>query len=246
MVTLKDKPLTANTDAIDAISKALALARVAMIVVHGGGSFGHYWSVQYDMHTKPARYDSRGVSLVHESMVALNQIVVNAMIRAGMNPYGIAPLAFMSGAKPNPLKITHLRAMAGSNVTPVTFGDVIHVENTEYSILSGDALMTHLAKALRPSKIIFATNVDGIYKDMDSKELVREVDLAAAQRINFSRAAVADVTGGMQRKITEAFKIASCGMDVLMVNGLRPERIIQAMEGRITMGTIVKGKRRRK
>jgi isopentenyl phosphate kinase (EC 2.7.4.-) len=23
-----------------------------IIIVHGGGSYGHYWSVKYDMHTK--------------------------------------------------------------------------------------------------------------------------------------------------------------------------------------------------
>ena len=48
----------------------------------------------------------------------------------------------------------------------------------------------------------------------------------------------------MQRKVTEAFKIASYGMDVLMVNGLMPERIAEAIGGRLEVGTVVKGSRR--
>ena len=28
-----------------------------IIIVHGGGSYGHYWSVKYDMHTKERKYD---------------------------------------------------------------------------------------------------------------------------------------------------------------------------------------------
>jgi len=52
------------------------------------------------------------------------------------------------------------------------------------------------------------------------------------------------VTGGMQRKVTEAFKIASHGMDVLMVNGLVPERIAEAIEGRLRTGTVVRGGKR--
>lgn len=244
VVTFKDKPLAANAGAIDGISRVLAQLGVPAIIVHGGGSFGHYWSVKYYMHTRPDSYDVHGVSVVHESMIALNQIIVNSMIRAGLNPYGMPPSMFTAGHRPVAAKIKQLLAMARSNLMPVTFGDVVHVQGTKYSILSGDALMTVLAKALRPSRVIFATNVDGIYKDMASRELVREVLVSGRKSIEFSKAAGADVTGGMQRKVTEAFKIASYGMDVLMVNGLVPERIAEAIEGGLEVGTVVKGSKR--
>ncbi|AFU59091.1 putative aspartate/glutamate/uridylate kinase [Candidatus Nitrososphaera gargensis Ga9.2] len=249
VVTFKDKPLAANTGAIDGISRVLAQLSTPAIIVHGGGSFGHYWSVKYDMHTKPAGYDPHGVSVVHESMIALNQIIINSMIRAGLNPYGMPPSVFAAGHKPVAAKIKQIYTMAKSEVMPVTFGDVVHMEGNKYSILSGDALMTMLAKVLRPSRVVFATNVDGIYKDMASRELMREIRVTTGRKkrsIEFSKASGADVTGGMQRKVAEAFKIASRGMDVLMVNGLMPERIAEAVvEGtRLQVGTVVKGSRR--
>lgn len=244
VVTFKDRPLAANTSAIDGISRVLAQLDMPAIIVHGGGSFGHYWSVKYDMHTRPDSYDAHGVSVVHESMIALNQIIVNSMIRAGLNPYGMPPSVFTAGHKPVTAKVKQVYAMAKSKLMPVTFGDVVHMEGAKYSILSGDALMTILAKVLRPSRVIFATNVDGIYKDMASRELIHEVRVAGRKSIEFSRAAGADVTGGMQRKVTEAFKIASYGMDVLMVNGLVPERIAEAIGGTLKVGTVVKGGRR--
>jgi isopentenyl phosphate kinase len=195
------------------------------------------------MHTRPAAYDVHGVSVVHESMVALNQIIVNSMIRAGLNPYGLPPSSFTAGHKPITAKIKQLYEMARSKIMPVTFGDVVHMKGSKYSILSGDAIMTIIAKALRPSRVVFATNVDGIYKDMAGRELVNEIRAAGKKSIEFSKVG-ADVTGGMQRKITEAFKIASYGMDVLMVNGLVPDRIAEAIEGRLQVGTVVKGGRR--
>jgi isopentenyl phosphate kinase len=243
VVTFKDRPLAANAGAIDGISHVLAQLSMPAIIVHGGGSFGHYWSVKYDMHTKPAGYDAHGVSVVHESMIALNQIIVNSMIRAGLNPYGVPPSLFTAGHKPVAAKIKQLYEMTRSNVTPVTFGDVVHMQGAKYSLLSGDAIMTIIAKVLRPSKVVFATNVDGIYKDMASRELLNEIRAAGRKSIEFSKVG-ADVTGGMQRKITEAFKIASYGMDVLMVNGLVPERIAEAVESRLQVGTVVKGGRR--
>ncbi|HXG06876.1 MAG TPA: isopentenyl phosphate kinase [Nitrososphaera sp.] len=244
VVTFKDRPLKANTVAIDGISRVLAQLDVPAIIVHGGGSFGHYWSVKYDMHTKPAEYDLHGVAVVHESMVALNHKIISSMIKAGLNPYGIQPSVFTSGHKPIAAKIKQIYVMARSRVMPVTYGDVVHMKGAKYSILSGDALMTILAKELRPSKVIFATNVDGIYKDIKTKELVPEIRVSGKKSINFSKGSVADVTGGMRRKVTEAFKIASHGMDVLMVNGLVPERIAEAIGDRLEVGTVVKGSRR--
>lgn len=241
VVTFKDRPLAANAAAIDGISRVLAHVGVPTIIVHGGGSFGHYWSVKYNMHTKPASYDAHGVSVVHESMVALNQIIVNSMIRAGLNPYGMPPSVFTTGHRPIAAKIKQVYAMARSKAMPVTSGDIVHMGGAKYSILSGDALMTILAKVLRPSRVVFAINVDGIYRDMDSKELLTEVRVAGKKSIAFSKGLGADVTGGMQRKVTEAFKIASYGVDVLMVNGLVPERIAEAIEGRLKTGTLVKG-----
>ena len=61
MITVKDRALTPNIKAIVGLSRVLAKLGDSLIIVHGGGSFGHYWSVKYDMHTKPELYDSRGI-----------------------------------------------------------------------------------------------------------------------------------------------------------------------------------------
>jgi isopentenyl phosphate kinase len=244
VATFKEKPLAANIHAIEGISRALTQLNIPVIIVHGGGSFGHYWSVKYDMHTKAANYDAHGVSMVHESMIALNQIIVNSMIRAGLNPYGIPPSALTTGHKPIVAKIKQIYDMAQSKLIPVTFGDIVYVEGAKYSILSGDALMTILAKVLRPLRIIFATNVDGVYRDSVGREIVNEIDVVNERKsIEFFKTSGIDATGGMQRKVTEAFKIASNGMDVLMINGLVPERIIEAAEGALKVGTVVKGRK---
>jgi len=247
VITFKDRPLEANTKAIRDICIALAgLKEIPFIIVHGGGSFGHYWSVKYDMHTKPAPYDSRGVAVVHESMVALNQIIVNAMLEHGMNPYGLPPSSFTSSRRPIKSGIAALATMAANGVIPVTFGDMVHIKDASYSIFSGDSLMSLIAGQIKPSRVIFATNVDGIYQDMHSKKLVAEIELqngsakTGSADIGFGPAGT-DVTGGMKRKVAEAAKIASLGMDVMLVNGLEPARIVDAARGKKVVGTRIKG-----
>src|SRR6187200_1573191 len=241
VITFKEKPLAANFEAIRSISYALASVKIPIILIHGGGSFGHYWSVKYNMHSKPDQYDSHGISIVHESMIALNQIIVNYMIKVGMNPYMILPSVFTSGRKPIAKKIKELKSIVESSVIPITFGDIIYIENKMYSILSGDALMSILSKILRPSKVIFTLNVDGIYKDMGKREIIKELK-NNNNSINFSKV-IQDVTGGMRRKVTEALKISDIGIDVFMINGLKPERIANAITDTDFEGTVLKGLR---
>ena len=240
VITFKEKPLAANFEAIRNISYTLASVKTPIILIHGGGSFGHYWSVKYNMHSKPDQYDSHGISIVHESMIALNQIIVNSMIKVGMNPYTIIPSMFIYDHKPITKKIKELKSIVESSVIPITFGDVIYVENKMYSILSGDVLMSLLSKFLRPSKVIFTLNVDGIYKDMRKREILKELKNNNSVRVS---KVMQDVTGGMRRKVAEALKISDIGIDVMMVNGLKPERIINAISGTGFEGTLVKGKR---
>jgi isopentenyl phosphate kinase len=101
--------------------------------------------------------------------------------------------------------------------------------------------MSLLSKILRPSKVIFTVNVDGIYKNMKNKDIIKVLN-NDDKSINFSEV-VQDVTGGMKRKVTEAFNISNYGIDVLLVNGLKPERIINAITGQDFEGTLVKGMR---
>ena len=239
VVTFKEKPLTANFEAINKITRVIAAIKIPLIIVHGGGSFGHYWSVKYDMHTKPYDYDAYGISIVHESMMCLNQIIVNSMIKERINAYTVMPSNFTSSHRPIIRKIDELQDIAENGIIPVTFGDIIHINKRKYSILSGDVIMRILSQVLHPSKVIFTLNVDGIYKNIKTKETIKEIK-NSNRSIELSTIED-DVTGGMRRKVTEAFKIARSGVDVLMVNGLNPERIINAISGSAFEGTTIKG-----
>jgi isopentenyl phosphate kinase len=234
VVTFKDRPLSANNTAINGIARAISsLKEIPIILVHGGGSFGHYWSVRYGMHTRPARYDVHGISIVHQSMIALNQIIIGSMIKNGMNPYTICAMSLTNRNIPLKAKIDQIYAMARTGIVPVTFGDVIHICDGRYSILSGDVIMTFIAKILNPSKVIFAVNTDGIYRSMEERETIQEVSgskvLAGISGIAREQTP-ADITGGMRRKVEEALKISSTGVEVMIVNGLKPERVIKAVQ----------------
>ena len=172
-------------------------------------------------------------------MIELNKIILDSLLKNKLNPYSLPPTDFMSGNKPISKKINEVKKIAKSGLIPVTYGDALWFGQNKTYILSGDKIMTHFAKVLKPRLCIFALNEDGLYSDLKSKKVISElkgsVPLMSENKM--------DVTGGMTRKVEEAIKISKMGMNVFFVNGKKPERIVAAVKNREFKGTMFRGKR---
>ena len=234
IITNKKKPLSAKRKTIDNIVSSFRKINEDFVVVHGGGSFGHYWSVKYDMHTKPKKYDLKGVSIVKKSMIELNMIILDTFLKNKLNPYCLPPSDFVMGNKPITKKILEIKKIANSGLIPITYGDALWYGNKKSYILSGDKIMSLLARVLRPRLSIFVLNEDGLYSDMKAKKLIYDFK---DEKI-FIKKTVMDVTGGMTRKVAEASKISKIGLKVFFVNGNKPERIVNAINRKKFVGTL--------
>ena len=234
IITNKEKPLSARRKTIDNILNQINRIREPKILVHGGGSYGHYWSVKYDMHTKPAKYDMRGVSIVKNSMIDLNKIILDSAVKNRINAYCLPPTDFMNGNKPIKNKILTINEIAKSGLTPITYGDALWFGKKKSYILSGDVIMSMIGKILKPRLSIFVLDVDGVYSNTKSKKLIRDFK---KEKPIISKNKI-DVTGGMTRKITEATNMSKSGLKVFFVNGNKPKRILDAVSGKKFEGTI--------
>ena len=234
IITNKKKPLSAKRKTIDNIVSSFRKINEDFVVVHGGGSYGHYWSVKYDMHTKPKKYDLKGVSIVKNSMIELNTIILDSFLKNKLNPYCLPPTDFVMGNKPINRKILEIKKIANSGLVPITYGDALWYGNKKSYILSGDKIMSLLARVLRPRLSIFVLNEDGLYSDIKTKKLIYDFK---DEKI-FIKKTLMDVTGGMTRKVAEASIISKMGLKVFFVNGNKPERIVNAINRKKFEGTL--------
>jgi isopentenyl phosphate kinase len=250
VITFKDKPLTPNYPTIKKMANIIKelRKRYKIIIVHGGGSFGHYWSVKYDMHTQPFTYRDEGVSRVRESMLKLNHIIVEMFISNELKPFCIHASSFVFNNLPCKERVLDIMEMIqNNNIIPITYGDVIHTSKGNFSILSGDTLMNILSVNLNPRFSIFTTNVDGIYATLKNGNLLSNIILnenkelltASDNKIEFSNMSF-DVTGGMKRKLSESVNIVLSGIPVYLINGFYPERMIDIINGSDFIGTSIK------
>ena len=234
IITNKERPLSARRKAIESILKQIKKINEPKIIVHGGGSYGHYWSVKYDMHTKPAKYDARGVAIVKNSMIELNKIILDTAVKNRINAYCLPPTDFMNGNKSIKNKILTMNDISKSGLTPITFGDALWFGQKKSYILSGDVIMTTIAKVLKPRLSVFVLNVDGVYSNLKTKKLIYDFK-KEKPTISINKM---DVTGGMTRKIAEAVKISRSGLNVFFTNGNKPQRITDAISGKKFEGTL--------
>jgi isopentenyl phosphate kinase len=113
---------------------------------------------------------------------------------------------------------------------PSTGGDIVPDVSTGFSIVSGDQLAAYIAISLHASKLVFATDVDGIFDSDPNQDrnarLMRVVRARNVQTIAGKvRPDVTDVTGGMEGKIQEAAKAACEGIPVFFVNLAKGNRL---------------------
>lgn len=210
-----------------------------LIIIHGAGTYGHPLAKEYGLaegYKDPRSLE--GFIKTSSSMRALNNRVVEILNSAGLLCVGI-PAGIVFRTRRGTIESMNLDPFLASldiGLIPVTCGDVTFDSHLKFTVLSGDTIAVHLAKKLSAKTLVFATDVDGVYDYRDGeKQLIRELRRGDHQKIRYRE--VEDVTGGMAYKIEKAYEAVEAGVDVRIVNGNHPDRVIDALLGRPTTGT---------
>ena len=218
-----------------------------------------------DPSREKARDQDDAVRLVRQEMLLLNSFVCKALREHGMTPVVHPPHTWARNTGAN-FRGDLGRFLADSNPlsVDVTFGDVVDTDHgTEcggnFAILSGDDLVVRLATELpNVRRVIFAVGggVDGLLSKPPSQggnnvdHLLPELTPSQldAGEGGFSGAHWAtdiDVTGGVGLKAVRGMQVArhrGGEIDVLVLNGDRPDRILNGMRGNRVIGTLIKAR----
>ncbi|MHB1440412.1 MAG: isopentenyl phosphate kinase [Cuniculiplasma sp.] len=191
------------------------------ILVHGGGSFGHYISERYGLPGEISDERIRAASIVKYDMTDLNQKIVKMLNTRNRPSIGISPFFLHSHEDFN---YDIVRETIKNGIIPVLYGDV-YFRDGFLDILSGDSIMVSLARIFKPRRAIFMSDVDGVY-DRDPKKY-RDATLMntySSESVSFGTISN-DVTGGMELKFKSMIQCRDMGVKTYLINGNYPERI---------------------
>ena len=126
------------------------------------------------------------------------------------------------------------------------YGDMVFDETLGMSVCSGDAIAMTLAKQYNADKIIFASDIDGIY-DKDphvnsNAKLITDGTLKSitSNKVVLSESHNVDVTGGLKNKIAVLVgdDTPKSLKKVVVCNGLKKGIITKALTNKPT-GTVI-------
>ena len=238
VITDKTKPFSFRAEVVSALGEEIAASHERVVLVHGGGSFGHPVAKEYGLTSGAYSRGGEGVSKTRDAMYALNQLVCRALMGAGVETYPFAPFDLLVSSNGEHAR-SWLRNLLSSGLSPVTFGDVSSYPRG-FRILSGDTIMHELAKVLRPVRCVFALDVDGVYRGREKEKagnLLRTISASQMSKLKVDLGD--DATGGMKLKLQVAGKIASLGTSVSFVSGFRRAEFAKALRGLDFYGTMV-------
>lgn len=248
VVTVKDAPMTADDGNITRLCEEIKAAGPRpLIIVHGGGSFGHPVASKYgitDGFTSERQVP--GFARTHQAMVMLNKIVVDRLLDLGVPAVSVAPSSFIatSGGRIDTVDFKIVGRLVVRGILPVLYGDAVLDWTKGFSILSGDQLAVRLATELGASRLVFGVDVDGVFtsnpKLAPDARLVERLSLEKLEGfIKIGRALTTDVTGGMLGKVSEAREAVEAGVEVQIVNATKRDVILKALMGEPVPGTIL-------
>ena len=247
-ITDKTGELAAKTEIINRVAEEIKRADLDnLIIVHGGGSFGHPTAAKYGIKDgyKDDPTQKLGFAETHHVMTVLNGLVMDALIWHEVPAISIAPSScfITENCKVKFFDETVFKAMEKLAFIPVMYGDAVLDEKLGFTVLSGDQLVAYLAIKYKASKIVIGADTDGLF-DADPKmnpnaKPYKHLTLAELKAIQpkLGKAAGTDVTGGMGGKIAELIPAIEAGVHVTITGATKGLSIFRALTDQSVMGT---------
>ena len=201
VVTEKDRPETVDSEALERAVAAVVESDASLVIVHGGGSFGHHHADEHGVSTTAGTRDAAGALAIHRAMIELNRAVVDALQAADVPALPVQPLSGAERDRDGVLSLATgpVERLLAEGFVPVLHGDVIAHEGEGVTVLSGDELVVELAPAVDADRVGLCSTVPGVL-DEDGAVIDRVTTFSdVATAVGESDAT--DVTGGMAGKV---------------------------------------------
>lgn len=228
------------------IKRAKKIRDFDLIIVHGAGSFGHPLAKKYNLHKGySGPRSSEGLVLTKKAMFELTMLIWGSLSKVGLGSCVVEPSAVIvaDGGRIKTFNTEFIENLLDKKIIPVLFGDAVFDEKIGVSIVSGDLMVSHLARKFKAEKIIFVSDVDGVY-DKNPKVNKDARIIGVINNMNYKQVAKKmevynknDVSGEMKGKLLTIKKDLG-GFEVTIINGFSKNVLFKTFMGQNTGTTV--------
>jgi isopentenyl phosphate kinase len=243
LLTDKNSPFSLREDVIENSIQQLITANERVILIHGGGSFGHPLAKKYNISNglnASIQNQILGLTETHQAMNKINSHLVELFLEQNYPTLSIQPssIFIQDSEKIITTSIDIIETTLDLNIMPILYGDIILDKQGSFSILSGDQIILELCKHLTQyhiSKVIFTMETDGIYviDSQGSENYILATEYYSDELGSLNLANLGqkiDVTGGIQGKLNVVKQICDYNIPVQLINGLKEDYIYKSLK----------------
>lgn len=234
---------------IEHIAKELSLAfkkklLSRIILLHGAGSIGHPLAHRYRLVNQPFTASRLiGMGKTINAMRSLTTSLADILLKAGLPviPFQTSTFVKKQGERLVFTDTSIIKIILKHHGIPLLGGDIV-INNNKTHIGSADILAVQLAKHFPKAKLLFATDIGGVYKKFPplapSKPLVRITRTQLQKLILEDKTTITpyDVTGAMIGKLKALLALRK--RTAVIFNGLNPQVFSDILRGKIRGTTI--------
>lgn len=225
-----------------------------LVLIHGAGGHIHYLAKTYGLTTSCAGVAEKIAHAyeVQKTTKRLSDDIVALALRLDF-PLTQIPTCEVVTNKDGGFKniaLERIKKTLQSNGIPLLYGDMVPDETFDLSICSGDTLIAEIAPHIAATRIIYVSDIDGLYTSdphqHEAAELIEKISVTELgnDRITITNSHSIDVTGGLKNKLEPAAQLFITTPSLISIevcSGLKPNVLTAVLENQtVPHTTIVK------
>jgi len=215
LLTDKSTPYKLRDDVLDKVAteikECIDLGLIkSLVIVHGVGSFGHPPVLQYNLH-KGFKDKSQLISMSKTQQVVnkLRKTIASKFIDKGIPINLMHASSMVVGNKMviSDHAFESLKGFLSLGMVPLIGGDMMYDNSMGFSVCSGDQIAVLLSRVLNAERLMFATDVPGVY-DQDPQlgkkaQLLKELNINDLDNVlkKLDKSREIDASGRMRGKL---------------------------------------------
>lgn len=212
-----------------------------LILIHGAGGYGHFLAKKYELKkgTGKDKEKLHGALLSRCANQKLNGAITDILVEQGLSitPVHTASVIVQENQEISSFDLSAVQEALENECIPLLYGDMVFDKRLGMTVCSGDAIAPYLADKFRASRIIFASDIAGMftcdpYLNPDAK-LVENISFDDIQEsVSVSHSHNVDVTGGLLGKINQIGSLRNKGLEsVEIFDGLNAGNYKEILTG---------------
>ncbi|MFH1968591.1 MAG: isopentenyl phosphate kinase [bacterium] len=202
--------------------------KTKIILLHGAGSFGHPLVYKHKLLEKP---------LTGPQLLGFSETVCSMRNMANLLTkiflYYKLPILPIQTSATSIVDMRQLKQFLDAGFIPMLGGDMGLTKKNKAVVVSADKLAVLSARTFRNSKIIFATDVVGVFEKFPPGNNVQPLSVLRRKNLKIILVKINkqknqyDVTGGMAGKLKTLLELQK--KEIIIFNGAKPGNLTKAL-----------------